>query len=37
MPEGLEGRRYYEPTDRGFEKTLKERLERLRKLRDPGE
>jgi putative ATPase len=33
MPDGLESRRYYEPTDRGFEKMLQERLERLRKLR----
>jgi putative ATPase len=30
MPEGLEDRHYYEPTDRGFEQTLKERLSRLR-------
>jgi putative ATPase len=29
MPEGLEQRRYYEPTDRGFERTLRERLARL--------
>jgi len=36
MPEGLEGRRYYEPTERGFEQTLQERLERLRKLRGAG-
>ncbi len=34
MPEGLEDRRYYEPTDHGFEKSLQERLERLRKLRE---
>jgi replication-associated recombination protein RarA len=34
MPEGLEARRYYEPTDHGFEKTLQERLEKLRKLRE---
>jgi putative ATPase len=34
MPEGLEDRRYYEPTEHGFEKSLRERLERLRKLRD---
>jgi putative ATPase len=33
MPPGLEDRRYYEPTDRGFEETLRERLERLAKLR----
>jgi putative ATPase len=30
MPEGLEDRRYYEPTERGFEETLRERLESLR-------
>jgi putative ATPase len=30
MPEGLEERHYYEPTDRGFERTLRERLSRLR-------
>jgi replication-associated recombination protein RarA len=34
MPAGLEDRRYYEPTDRGFEKSLQDRLERLRKLRE---
>jgi putative ATPase len=33
MPEGLEDRRYYEPTERGFEETLRERLERLRRKR----
>ena len=27
MPEKLKGRKFYYPTDRGFEKTLKERLE----------
>ena len=32
-PEGLEGERFYEPTDRGFEAELRERLERLRRLR----
>jgi len=26
LPEGLEGRRYYRPTDRGFEKTIRERM-----------
>jgi putative ATPase len=30
MPEGLEHRRYYEPSDRGFEQKLQERLARLR-------
>jgi replication-associated recombination protein RarA len=33
MPEELEGRRYYEPAERGFENALRERLERIRKLR----
>jgi replication-associated recombination protein RarA len=33
MPEGLEDRRYYEPTERGFEETLRERLARLRQKR----
>jgi putative ATPase len=33
MPEELEGRRYYEPVERGFENALRERLERIRKLR----
>ena len=37
MPEGLEGERFYEPTDRGLEATLRERLEELRrKHRKPG-
>jgi putative ATPase len=31
LPEGLRDRRYYEPTDRGFEAKLKERLATLRK------
>ncbi len=31
MPEGLRGRRFYEPTDRGFEAELGRRLEALRK------
>jgi putative ATPase len=31
IPEGLEGRRFYEPTDRGFEAELQRRLEQLRK------
>jgi putative ATPase len=30
MPEGLEDRQYYEPTERGFEQKLRERLSRLR-------
>jgi putative ATPase len=31
MPEGLEGERFYEPTDRGFEQELGRRLEELRR------
>ena len=33
LPEELEGQIYYEPTDRGYEKTIKERLSEWRKLR----
>ena len=33
MPEGLEGRRFYEPTDRGFEAELRRRLEQIRRRR----
>jgi putative ATPase len=33
LPEGLEGSRYYEPTDRGFEAELQERLSRLQERR----
>jgi putative ATPase len=32
MPEELDGRRYYRPTDRGFEQRVAARLEELRKL-----
>ena len=32
LPEELSGRRWYFPTDRGYEKRIKERLERWRKL-----
>jgi putative ATPase len=35
LPEHLEGRRYYEPTDRGLEARIKEALERARALRVP--
>jgi putative ATPase len=36
LPEALEGRRYYEPGDRGFEATLRKRVAELReKLRKP--
>jgi putative ATPase len=37
LPEHLEGRKYYEPTDRGAELKLKEALERARRLRKPGQ
>jgi len=30
MPEGMEDQRYYEPTDRGFEQALRERLAAIR-------
>jgi putative ATPase len=33
LPEKLEGRTYYVPTDRGFEKTIKQRLDRWRSLK----
>jgi putative ATPase len=33
LPEHLEGRRYYEPTERGLEMRIKEALERARALR----
>jgi putative ATPase len=32
FPQGLEGRRYYQPTDRGLEKQISEKLARLRQL-----
>src|SRR6185295_5630361 len=35
LPEHLEGRRYYEPTDRGLEAKIKEALDRARALRQP--
>jgi putative ATPase len=33
LPESVQGERFYEPTDRGFEAELAERLEELRRLR----
>jgi putative ATPase len=33
LPPSLEGRRYYEPTDRGFEKEIRQRLEGWARLR----
>ncbi|HET9662039.1 MAG TPA: replication-associated recombination protein A [Thermomicrobiales bacterium] len=32
LPENLAGRRYYEPTNRGFERELAERLQRIREI-----
>ncbi|MCX7703334.1 MAG: replication-associated recombination protein A [Planctomycetota bacterium] len=34
LPPQLDGKRFYEPTDEGFEKRVKERLERIRKVLD---
>ncbi len=36
LPEHLEGRRYYEPSERGLEAKIKEALERARKIRSEG-
>jgi putative ATPase len=36
IPEGMEGERFYEPTDRGFEAELSRRLEELRRRLRPG-
>jgi putative ATPase len=33
LPEHLQARRYYEPTDRGLESKIKEALDRARSLR----
>ena len=30
LPDELTGKRFYEPTDQGLEKSIRERLERLR-------
>jgi putative ATPase len=35
IPEGMEGERFYEPTDRGFEAELSRRLAAIRKALDP--
>jgi putative ATPase len=35
LPEHLQERRYYEPTDRGIESRIKDALERAKKLRGP--
>lgn len=34
LPENLEGKKYYNPTTRGFEKTITERLEYWKKIRN---
>lgn len=34
LPEELQGKEYYEPTDNGYDKTMKERLESYKKRRD---
>ncbi len=36
LPDGLKGRRYYRPTDRGYEKIISERIERWRRSMRPG-
>jgi len=33
LPEGLRGRRYYQPTDQGFEKRLKEKMQAIEEWR----
>jgi putative ATPase len=33
LPEAHQGRRFYEPVDRGFESTIRERLRELRRSR----
>ena len=37
MPEGMDDRRFYEPTDRGFEAELRRRLEEIRRRVSEGE
>jgi putative ATPase len=32
LPESLSGRRYYQPTDRGFEQRLRQRMEEIRRI-----
>jgi putative ATPase len=34
LPESLVGKRYYEPTGRGLEKRIAERLEEIRKAKE---
>jgi putative ATPase len=35
LPDSLRGRKYYQPTSEGVEKRIRERLEEIRKLRQP--
>jgi len=35
LPDALRGRRFYEPTDRGNERAIAERLQQWRRVRDP--
>ena len=35
LPDSLSGRKYYQPTNEGVEKRIRERLEEIRKLRQP--
>lgn len=37
LPENLKDRQYYNPTDQGLEKNIKERLELIKKLKNKGE
>jgi len=37
LPDALRGRRYYRPTDRGYEKIIAERLDRWHRSRKPGD
>jgi putative ATPase len=34
LPESLKGKKYYNPTERGFEKDLKERLEKIKEYKN---
>ena len=34
LPESLAGRKYYQPTERGFEKEIKRRLDGWEKIKD---
>jgi putative ATPase len=37
LPEGLVGRRYYKPTDQGFEARIRQRLEEIRRIQQKGQ